>query len=115
MKRQRRSFSTLTAAAALLMSLSSIGMGPASAAGSPAPVNAARLDNAEQDSGNWLSYGRTYSEQRYSPLAKISDSNAKQIGLAWYADLDIDRGQESTPLVIDGVLYVSTAWSMVKA
>jgi alcohol dehydrogenase (cytochrome c)/quinohemoprotein ethanol dehydrogenase len=90
-------------------------MGPASAAASPAPVNAARLDNAERDSSNWLSYGRTYSEQRYSPLAKISDSNAKQLGLAWYADLDTDRGQESTPLVIDGVLYVSTAWSMVKA
>ena len=115
MKRQRRSFSTPTAAAALLISLSSIGLEPASAADSPAPVNAARLDNAERDSGNWLSYGRTYSEQRYSPLAKISDSNAKQLGLAWYADLDTDRGQESTPLVIDGVLYVSTAWSMVKA
>ncbi len=115
MKRQRRSFSTLTAAAALLISLSSIGMEPASAGGSPAPVNAARLDSAERDNSNWLSYGRTYSEQRYSPLAKISDSNAKQLGLAWYADLDTDRGQESTPLVIDGVLYVSTAWSMVKA
>ena len=115
MKRQRRSFSTPTAAAALLISLSSIGLEPASAADSPAPVNAARLDSAERDSGNWLSYGRTYSEQRYSPLAKISDSNAKQLGLAWYADLDTDRGQESTPLVIDGMLYVSTAWSMVKA
>ena len=115
MKRQRRSFSTLTAAAALLISLSSIGMEPASAGGSPAPVNAARLDSAERDNSNWLSYGRTYSEQRYSPLAKISDSNAKQLGLAWYADLDTDRGQESTPLVIDGMLYVSTAWSMVKA
>ena len=115
MKRQRRSFSTPTAAAALLISLSSIGLEPASAADSSAPVNAARLDNAERDSGNWLSYGRTYSEQRYSPLARISDSNAKQLGLAWYADLDTDRGQESTPLVIDGVLYVSTAWSMVKA
>jgi quinohemoprotein ethanol dehydrogenase len=115
MKVQKRVFSAVTAAVALLILLSSIGMGAASAAGSPSPVNAARLDNAERDSGNWLSYGRTYSEQRYSPLAKISDSNAKQLGLAWYADLDTDRGQESTPLVIDGVLYVSTAWSMVKA
>src|SRR6267154_2268452 len=115
MKRQRRSFSTQTAAAALLISLSAIGMGPASAAGSAAPVNAARLDNAERDSSNWLSYGRTYSEQRYSPLAKISDSNANQLGLTWYADLDTNRGQEATPLVIDGVMYVSTAWSLVKA
>ena len=39
----------------------------------------------------------------------------KQLGLAWYADLDTNRGQEATPLVIDGVMYVSTAWSIVKA
>ena len=37
------------------------------------------------------------------------------LGLAGYADLDANRGQESTPLVIDGVLYVSTAWSNVRA
>ena len=46
---------------------------------------------------------------------KIKADNVKQLGLAWYADLDTNRGQEATPLVIDGVLYVSTAWSMVKA
>jgi quinohemoprotein ethanol dehydrogenase len=39
----------------------------------------------------------------------------QHLGLAWYSDLDTNRGQEATPLVIDGVLYVSTAWSMVKA
>jgi hypothetical protein len=38
--------------------------------------------------------------------------DVKQLDLAWYADLDTSRGQEATPLVIDGVLYVSTAWSM---
>ncbi len=65
--------------------------------------------------GEWLSYGRDYAEQRYSPLTGISDQNASQLGLAWTADLDTARGQESTPLMHDGVLYVSTAWSMVKA
>lgn len=65
--------------------------------------------------GDWLSYGRTYDEQRFSPLADINDSNAGQLGLAWYADLDTARGQESTPLAIDGLLYTTTAWSMVKA
>ncbi len=62
-----------------------------------------------------MTYGRTYSEQRFSPLSRITADNAKQLGLAWYADLDTNRGQEATPLEIDGVLYVSTAWSMVKA
>src|SRR6266853_397321 len=117
MKVEKRSLAATSAAAsiALLISLGSIGIDSAWAAESPAPVNAARLDNADRDGSNWLSYGRTYSEQRYSPLTRISADNAKQLGLAWYADLDTDRGQEATPLAIDGVLYVSTAWSMVKA
>jgi len=85
------------------------------AAETPAAVDASRMKNADRDAANWLSYGRTYSEQRFSPLTKITSDNAKQLGLAWYADLDTNRGQQATPLVIDGVMYVSTAWSMVKA
>jgi quinohemoprotein ethanol dehydrogenase len=117
MRLERRTFSTpgATASIALLISLVSIGIDPASAAGSAAPVDAVRLENADRDGSNWLSYGRTYSEQRFSPLTRINAGNAQQLGLAWYADLDTDRGQEATPLVIDGVMYVSTAWSLVKA
>ncbi len=63
----------------------------------------------------WLSYGRDYNEQRFSPLTQISDQTVNQLGLAWSADLDTARGQEATPLMHNGVLYVSTAWSMVKA
>ncbi|HEY2677043.1 MAG TPA: PQQ-dependent dehydrogenase, methanol/ethanol family [Steroidobacteraceae bacterium] len=81
---------------------------------SPA-VDGARIANADAEPGNWLTYGRTYSEQRFSPLTKINAANARQLGLAWFADLDTNRGQEATPLVIDGVMYVSTAWSLVKA
>ena len=88
---------------------------PVDAAVAAANVDAARLNGAEKDPGNWMTYGRTYSEQRFSPAAQITADNAKQLGLAWYADLDTDRGQEATPLVIDGVMYVSTAWSLVKA
>ena len=88
---------------------------PARAAGSPANVDATRLGEADHEPGNWMTYGRTYSEQRYSPLTRITVDNVKQLGLAWYADLDTNRGQEATPLEIDGVLYVSTAWSKVKA
>jgi alcohol dehydrogenase (cytochrome c)/quinohemoprotein ethanol dehydrogenase len=58
-----------------------------------------------------MSHGRTYSEQRYSPLAKINKDNVGQLGLAWFADLDTNRGQEATPIVVEA-LYVSTAWSM---
>src|SRR6185503_12645415 len=66
--------------------------------------------------GEWLSYGRTYDEQRFSPLAKVDAGNVAQLGLAWYYDLDTaHRVQESTPLVIDGVMYVTSAWSKLFA
>ena len=88
---------------------------PTGAGGSAANVDAARIEGADQDSANWMTYGRTYSEQRFSPLSKITADNVGQLGLAWFADLETNRGQEATPLVIDGVMYISTAWSMVKA
>ena len=73
------------------------------------------LLNAGADTANWITYGRDYSEQRFSPLDQINADNVGELGLAWYADMDTARGQEATPLVIDGKLYVSTAWSKVKA
>jgi quinohemoprotein ethanol dehydrogenase len=111
-KARERVLTTLCMAAVLLA------MAPnssRSAALSGAPVNGARIANADAEPGNWLTYGRTYSEQRYSPLAKINDKNANQLGLAWFADLDTNRAQEATPLVVDGVMYITTAWSLVKA
>ncbi|MBV9609081.1 MAG: PQQ-dependent dehydrogenase, methanol/ethanol family [Acidobacteria bacterium] len=81
----------------------------------PAAVDAERLINADREPGNWMTHGRTYSEQRFSPLKQINDQNVGQLGLAWFYDLDTNRGQESTPLVIDGVMYFTTAWSKVVA
>jgi glucose dehydrogenase len=80
-----------------------------------AAVTADRIIHADDEPGNWLSHGRTYDEQRFSPLQQVNADNAAQLGLAWYYDLDSTRGQEATPLVVDGVMYVSTAWSKVKA
>jgi quinohemoprotein ethanol dehydrogenase len=92
---------------------------PASGAGDaprvPAQVNAQRLGQADREPGNWMTTGRTYSEQRFSPLDKINDSNVAQLGLAWHAKLDIDHGTEATPLVIDGVMYTTGARSIVYA
>ena len=70
---------------------------------------------AAPPAGEWLTVAGDHNETRYSPLDLISDKNVSGLGLAWSADLDTARGQEATPLVHDGVLYVSTAWSMVKA
>lgn len=74
-----------------------------------------RLMNADADSANWITHGRTYSEQRFSPLSQVNQETVGELGLAWYADMDTARGQEATPLVMDGKLYLTTAWSKVKA
>jgi PQQ-dependent dehydrogenase (methanol/ethanol family) len=81
----------------------------------PAKVDGARIRAADDEPGNWLTHGRTYSEQRFSPLRQINAENVDELGLAWFFDLDTDRGQETTPIVVDGVMYISTAWSKVKA
>ena len=86
-----------------------------STSSTPAAVNGTRLAAADSEPGQWMSHGRTYDEQRFSPLDQIKKDNVGQLGLVWFADLDTNRGQEATPLVVDGVLYVSTAWSKVKA
>src|SRR5688500_11669653 len=80
-----------------------------------APVDAARITKAPDNHSEWLTHGRTYSEQRYSPLAKINQGTAKDLQLAWYFDLDTKRGQEATPLVVDGTMYFTSSWSKVFA
>jgi PQQ-dependent dehydrogenase (methanol/ethanol family) len=89
------------------------------ACGNTAPqagnVTEARLLAAEDDPDNWLSHGRTYAEQRFSPLTEINDRNVGELSLAWAVELDTNRGQEATPVVVDGVMYISTAWSKVMA
>jgi quinohemoprotein ethanol dehydrogenase len=74
-----------------------------------------QIVHADDQPGNWLTYGRTYSEKRFSPLKQINDHNAARLGLEWYLDLDTNRGQEATPLVVDGVMYFTSAWSKVFA
>nr|WP_298925167.1 PQQ-dependent dehydrogenase, methanol/ethanol family [uncultured Erythrobacter sp.] len=84
-------------------------------AGSDGGITSAMLVGANSDDANWITHGRTYSEQRFSPLDQINAENVGDLGLAWFADMDTARGQEATPLVMDGKLYLTTAWSKVKA
>jgi PQQ-dependent dehydrogenase (methanol/ethanol family) len=78
-------------------------------------VDSGRIANADSEPRNWLAHGRTWSEQRFSPLDQINESNVSELKLAWYTDLDTNRGQEATPIVVDGVLYSTSAWSKVQA
>jgi len=63
----------------------------------------------------WLSHGRTYREQRFSPLDSVNRDNVDELDLVWSFKFDTARGMEATPIVHDGVIYVSTGWSHVHA
>ncbi|MGB1403510.1 MAG: PQQ-dependent dehydrogenase, methanol/ethanol family, partial [Porticoccaceae bacterium] len=63
----------------------------------------------------WLNYGRSYKEQRFSPLNSINRDNIDELDLAWSFKFDTARGMEATPLVHNGVIYISTGWSHVHA
>ena len=63
----------------------------------------------------WLTYGGTYDEQRHSSLTKVSAENVGNLGVAWTYDLNSNRGIEATPIVHDGVMYVTSSWSILHA
>jgi quinohemoprotein ethanol dehydrogenase len=73
------------------------------------------LAAAEPPSGEWRLHGRTHDEQRFSPLAAIDRSNVASLGLAWSYRTATTRGLEATPLMVDGVLYLTGSWSRVYA
>lgn len=80
-----------------------------------AAVDAARLANAGSDPDNWMSHGRTYAEERFSPLAQINAGNVQALGLAWYWESDSTVGTQATPLVVDGIMYTSSTWNILHA
>lgn len=74
-----------------------------------------RAIEAETNANEWLLHGRSYSGQRHSLLEQITVENINRLGLAWFIDLPSDGGLQATPLMVDGVLYFSSAWSRVYA
>ena len=69
----------------------------------------------ESQGENWLAFGRTYSEQRFSPLTQINQSNVGGLELEWYVDLPNSRSLVSTPLVVDGIMYFISSMNIVRA
>ena len=121
----KRIASTAALAALTFASLISSGafaQGGAPAKGSPDHIRAAtgKIDGAAiqanaRETRDWLSYGLDYAETRFSRLRQINTDNVKVLGLAWSYNLESTRGVESTPLVVDGIMYVTGSWSVVHA
>lgn len=78
-------------------------------------VDAERVAGADAEPGSWLAHGRTWDEQRYSPLDQIHEGNVASLGAAWVVPTGTKRGLEATPLVVDGVMYTTLTWSVVVA
>lgn len=74
-----------------------------------------RLLRAEEGAANWLMYGRDYGNQRFSPLRRIHRNNIRNLAPVWSFQTGVPDGLEATPLVVDGVIFLSTSWNHVFA
>jgi alcohol dehydrogenase (cytochrome c) len=98
--------------AAVVMALAAWGVAPAAA---QSVVTDEMLLTAHMDPNNWLMAGRDYAGTRFSPLSKINTSNVKRLVPKWSFSLGTLDAQNTTPLVKDGVMYVTAAHSHIYA
>ena len=72
------------------------------------PVTTSDLENAAADNSSWLTYGRDYYGQRFARLGQITPANVNRLHPAWvFATGGDNRGLQATPLIHEGVLYLS--------
>jgi alcohol dehydrogenase (cytochrome c) len=111
---------TLGTLALATLALGTLVLGACARSGERTPVvSSASADSAMRsaaaDSSNWPSYGRDYTNQRYSKLAQITAANVGQLQLAWHYANGITSGYETSPIVIDGTMYITTPLNHVVA
>ena len=74
------------------------------------------INSPSEEPGSWLTYGQNFKEQRFSELTQINTDTIARLGLAWTAQIgDYNMRMQGTPLVVDGVMYVSNGWSVIYA
>ncbi len=83
---------------------------------SEASVATQRINQIEQaNESDWLVHGYSNREQRHSPLKQVNQETVNDLGLDWFFETDYQRGLEATPIVANGVMYVSGNWNLVYA
>jgi glucose dehydrogenase len=78
-------------------------------------VDDSRLLKAQSDADNWLSYGRDYSNQRFSPLSQVNKGNVERLASAWTYNSGVSSTFQTSPIVVDGVMYLSLPFNHVVA
>jgi len=79
------------------------------------PVSQAMLDKAARDSANFLHTNVDYNQQRFHPAKQINVGNVKKLRVAWIFQTDVRESMETSPIVVNGIMYVSTSFSHVYA
>jgi PQQ-dependent dehydrogenase (methanol/ethanol family) len=87
----------------------------AAATRTPAAAAAAELPALMADAGNWASYGRDYTNQRFSPLSSINTATVAQLAPAWTYHTGIVESFETSPIVVGRTMYLTTAKNHVVA
>jgi quinohemoprotein ethanol dehydrogenase len=102
----KNTLTRLTTGSLLLSLVALAGCGP----DAPAPAVKAVAADVE-----WPMHGLDAAETRYSALTQVSEETVSELGVAWTYELGSDRGVETTPIVVDGVMYATAPWSVVHA
>lgn len=97
---------------AILCCTATLSLGAVADAGT---VDSQRLQNAGSERGNWMTYGRDYANQRFSPLKQIHAGNVKKLAPKWIYQTGTNASIQATPLMVDGILYLSLPYNHVAA
>lgn len=109
---KRRGFMDMVFVVAVIVQ---VVLGPSAWGENPGVVDDARLLAASTDAGNWLTFGHDYTNQRYSALDQITVQNVRSLALRWSFRTGINATFQATPLVVDGVMYLTTPFNHVVA
>src|SRR6266853_1851282 len=78
-----------------------------------APVTQDMLDRAAGDARNFLHTNGDYTQQRFYPNKQINTGNVRRLHSAWIFQTDVKESMETSPIVVNGVMYVTTSFSHV--
>jgi PQQ-dependent dehydrogenase (methanol/ethanol family) len=103
-------------AGALVLSFAGSNLAQAESQGAPAaPVSQEQLNNAAKDENNFLTTNGNYDQTRYFPGKQINTLNVGKLHPAWIFQTEVKESQETTPIVVNGVMYVTTSFDHVYA
>ncbi|HEY1983712.1 MAG TPA: PQQ-binding-like beta-propeller repeat protein, partial [Xanthobacteraceae bacterium] len=79
------------------------------------PVTQEQLNSADKNGKNFLLTNGNYAQTRFYPAKQITRNNVKNLHVAWIFQTDVKESLETSPIVVDGVMYVTTSFSHVYA